>query len=642
MAQVKGKMGGLRWVVRRLRAMGPAELVHRVGEQCALRVMQVQHRIGRKQARQRYVDVSAFEFCFGTKPRLPELQWSFPKDPALAEQLLAGKLPGFGFEWQWRPEAGVWHAAPDTGREWPSVFFGAIRYRPGNPYGDIRIAWEPARLQQLVGLALLAKQSSPEISDRAVALLEAQLLSWVEANRFGVGIHYISAMECALRLIAVCHALDLVREKLQQPDRIWPTLVGLVESHAALIAKRLSLHSSAGNHTIAEAAGLVYAGFLFPELQGATRWRSRGLALLEEEANHQILPDGGGVEQAFGYLRFILDLYGLVMELLDCKQRMIPQTIRAAVQRGGRFLGAMQGGAARPPSIGDDDRGAALSPYLRWSWDQTGWDPGWTAFKESGYSLFCGDGSPSGRTEKSTLLFDHGGLGMAPLYGHGHADALSVTLRRGETEMLVDPGTYTYNGEARWRAYFRGTAAHNTVTVDGLDQAVQESPFIWSKPFRAKIVRREEIPGGGVRLLARHNGYARIGVTHWRAVVYQPPRGWLIWDWLSGEGEHTLELHWHLGLTPEKEGTSLFLSHPTERLSLSVEGGDLTLHRGETEPILGWQSPGYGIKEPITTARVRYRGSLPHEFITRIGIPSLSEKDPGISEALSLLRRWVS
>ncbi|MDC4226709.1 MAG: hypothetical protein MPW15_21275 [Candidatus Manganitrophus sp.] len=67
----------------------------------------------------------------------------------------------------------------------------------------------------MVGLGLLSKEASPEVGRKAAAfLLEAQFLSWIEANPFLTGIHYISAMECGLRLIAVCHALDLVRDRL--------------------------------------------------------------------------------------------------------------------------------------------------------------------------------------------------------------------------------------------------------------------------------------------------------------------------------------------------------------------------------------------------------------------------------------------
>ncbi|MCG3117426.1 MAG: heparinase II/III family protein [Candidatus Manganitrophus sp. SA1] len=624
-------MANLKWMVKRLRVMGPTEIAHRIGEQWTLKMMAARYRMGRGGIVSSEREFSRFEFCRGTAPKLPTLPIKMT-DPEEIDRLLSGKIKIGDWFWQWRPEGAVWHEAPDTGKIWPRLFFGSISYRPGNQYGDIRIAWEPSRLQQLVGLGLLSKEASPEVGRQAADLLEAQFLSWIEANPFLTGIHYISAMECGLRLIAACHALDLVRDRLRDPESVWFALIRLIEEHASLIEKRLSVHSSVGNHTLAEAAGLIYAGVLFPEMRGADRWRGRGLSLLEKEADHQILPDGGGVEQAFHYLRFGVDLYQLVFALLIHQAQPIPPALREATQRGRRFLGAVADTKGRVPSIGDSDDGHALSPSLRFG-SEEGIREGLTSFNEAGYSLI--------RSGQAVLRFDHGSLGMPPLCGHGHADALSVTLRIGENEFLIDPGTYSY-ADLKWRAYFRGTAAHNTVVVDRQDQAIQEAPFIWSNPFDAKVVQREALDGGGIRLLASHQGYARSGVTHWRAVFFEPPGSWLIWDFLAGAGKHLLDLYWHLGVEPSRTGDFFRLSDSTQIVSLSAEGGALSLHRGETDPILGWRAPVYGSKEPITTIRVRHEGTLPHSFLTRIALGPVPTTDHAMTEALAALKEWIS
>lgn len=623
----------LKWMVKRLRKMGPTEIVRRIGEQCALKVMQVRYRLGREEKEERGPSIGSFEFCRSGRPKFPALPWTMPADPE-ERDLLAGKMNIGDWKWQWRPDDAVWHEAPDTGRVWPQIFFGSISYRSGNPHGDVRVAWEPSRLQQLVGLGLLAKERSGEVRRRAVALLEAQFLSWVEANPYLTGIHYLSAMECGLRLIAVCHALDLVRDNLEHPERIWPALIRLVKRHAQLIEKRLSLHSSAGNHTLAEAAGLVYAGTLFSEFPHAARWRSLGVSLLEQEAGRQILPYGGGAEQAFGYLKFSVDLFGLTAALLSHQNQPIPLSLQQAHRRGGQFLKSVADPEGRVPPIGDGDNSRALSPWLHFA---SGGDPkeGLISFDESGYSLV--------RSGDSLLLFDHGPLGMAPLCGHGHADALSMTLRVGPRPLLIDPGTFSY-ADPQWRAYFRGTAAHNTVVVDRQDQAFQDAPFIWSKPFQAMCVYQERLSDGGVRLLAFHTGYARLGVTHWRALLFRPTGYWLIWDLLTGAGKHLLDLHWHLGVPAVEEGDRLFLSgaDENERVSLSIKGGERTHHRGETDPILGWTSPAYGKKEPTTTVRARYEGALPHTFITQVTVgPDAAGDFPGEAD-LAPLMEWIS
>ena len=62
---------------------------------------------------------------------------------------------------------------------------------------------------------------------------------------------------------------------------------------------------------------------------------------------------------------------------------------------------------------------------------------------------------------------DHGPHGFLSIAAHAHADALSIELRCGGVEVLVDPGTYTYQGEAAWRSYFRSTIAHNCLELAG-------------------------------------------------------------------------------------------------------------------------------------------------------------------------------
>jgi len=608
--------------------MRPAEIAHRVGEKWSVRMLQVQHALRHARRDASSDDPDRFDFCRAMTPRLPKLPWAFSPTTEEADALLAGEVSALGHRWTWKPDDPAWHRAPDTGALWPSTFFGAIPYRADNPYGDVRIVWEPSRLQHLIALALLARFDRSAVGVRAVALLEAQFLSWIEANPFLIGVHYVSVMECALRLLAACHALDLTRDTLQRPETVWPGLLRLVEGHAQLIERRLSLHSSSGNHTIAEAAGLVYAGTLFPEMKHAAWWSHLGLLMLEQQAPRQILEDGGGVEQSFCYLAFIVDLYGLVVSLLQYRGRAVSTVLRSAWTRGKDVLSVLAEEPNHLPSIGDADQGHALSPFLRLSRQAKGPPASaLTTFSTTGFSVLrCG------YPEVGSLIFDHGPLGMPPSYGHGHADALAVVLRWDGREILIDPGTCTYTGAWEWRSYFRGTRAHNTVTVDGLDQARQEAPFMWSQPFNAGLIRSERTSKGDVRLLARHDGYRRIGVEHWRAVVVLGPAAWLIWDWMRGTGSHQLDLYWHLGVEPIREGKHFLFSGMGPSSWITVEGGDTTLHRGEESPICGWRS---------RTLRTRFEGRLPHEFVTRIQI-GRPVFDPEIEpNVLWTLREWV-
>ena len=627
---------GFAWYLQRLKVMEPREILHRLAEQSHLVGLRVEHCFQLHARRLFDFPAAQFSFCRTESCSLPELPWEFDADSEAALDLLSGRLRVLGRDWAFTTDDDLWQRAPDTGRLWPRIFFGDISHRAENPYGDPRIVWEAARLQQLVGLALLARHSHGDKRNRAIQLLEDQFFSWVAENPPYAGIHYVSAMECGLRIISVCHALDMARAWLTRRDEIWPALISLISSHARLIEKRLSLYSSAGNHTISECAGLIYAGALFPELPGSERWKRIGIDILAREARVQILSDGSSVEQAFRYLLLVADLLGLVTILLQKKQENCPIEIYSAWEQARSFLQSFSSSPGDLPAIGDSDDGYALSPFLRLAWGQVRTQPPRLGFEESGYTLI------KDSALRMRIIMDHGPLGKPPNYAHGHADALSLMLWIGNEEVLVDPGTYTYTGDVRWRNYFRDTRAHNTVMVDGVGQARQETPFSWSSPYTSRLVRRE-LDNGCTWLVARHDGYLESrGVVHWRAVAYLAPGRVIVWDRLAGEGRHRLELNWHCGLPVTGQGELYALQGLTVPVSMRISGADsISLRQGELDPICGWRSKRYGEKSPVHTLQARTHGKLPHEFVTQILIGDQKLDMVNVKDEVARFRRWL-
>jgi Heparinase II/III-like protein/Heparinase II/III N-terminus len=607
-------MADVAWYLRRLAVMSGPEILHRVIESVGTQ----RHRLSAILTRRAETPPPGnVEFCRARDPILPELNFAFAPSEQEQRDLLAGNWPALGCAWRWMPDAHVWDLAPDTTKRWPRGFYQSISFRPGNPHGDVRLAWEPARLQQLVSLALLGRRF-PEHRRTACELLERMFDSWVRENPPYLGIHYVSAMECGLRLIAVCYALDLARNDLTRAEDTWTNALRLARSHAPFIEDRLSLHSSSGNHSVAEGAALVHAGLLFPELRGARRWYETGLRLLEREAARQVLPDGGPVEQAFWYHLFVLDLLGLTEALLAHRGCRVPTALVEALARGRDFVTAVADASGNLPPIGDADGGHALSKHLRLL---PPCPPNPTSnsrtFVHSGYSVL---GTGPGSTLRAIL--DHGPLGMPPSFGHGHADALSVWAWVRGKALLRESGTFAYGLGAPWRDYFRGTRAHNTVLVDGRDQAVGRGAFLWSAPFTARLLAAtppDDSDHG--RWLARHDAYTSIGVTHWRGVSLTRAGTLVVWDRLEGAGEHRLELNWHLGedlpqaeqISPDSSKVEIRFEDDTRLL---LEGGRVLRNRGELDPLRGWCSDTYGSKRPMTTVTLAFEGRLPHEFVS--------------------------
>ena len=484
----------------------------------------------------------------------------------------------------------------------------------GNGSPDIRSVWESARLQHILGLLTPVQRGSfSSGGNENKELCKQELYQWLEKNPFLRGPHYISVMECALRIPIFIYCLSQLdnittRESRLLADTIW--------QHAWWTEKRLSLYSSRGNHTVAESMGLVFAGGLFHKYSQGQRWLKKGNTLIEQELFHQILPDGGPAEQSISYHRFVLDMYWMCCDFLEINAFADCTTMREHLDKGEYFYCFFKDNETVIP-IGDSDDGRAPLTYVKCerSMDHVSGKPV-QMFASAGYSIIS-------TRNQCRLIFDHGPLGMPPLYNHGHADALSVWLTKNGHTFLCDSGTYRYNNAPMERAYFKGTRAHNTVCIDARDQARQATGFIWSQPYRIRGVVSERHPDG-CRLQATHDGYARLKkpVWHTREIRWFDETNFLIMDRFTGRGKHDFELNFHLHPHAKIEHADgwwmVVIGQEHMYLKLISDNG-FKVHRGETDPLLGWGSPSYGIKEPCFVLQALRHG-CPHEvrFITAV------------------------
>jgi hypothetical protein len=225
------------------------------------------------------------------------------------------------------------------------------------------------------------------------------------------------------------------------------------------------------------------------------------------------------------------------------------------------------------------------------------------ALPHSGYYLLqCGR---MGRA--ISVVFDCGELGLGPLAGHGHADAMSFTLRVYGADVLVDPGAYDYFSYPKWREYFRSTRAHNTVVIDDLDQSVIRGPFLWGRRANARCLSWQPSDHGG-KVAGEHNGYVllRDPVVHRRTLELNGQRKTLtVRDDVDLAARHHVAVYFHLA-----EECRVKRIGPG-RFSIDFGPGVLTFtmddrltvatFTGSEDPIAGWVSRGYHRKAAGTT-----------------------------------------
>ena len=633
----------LGWYARRLARMSPAELAWRARDR-AVQAAWSGRQVTRAQLATATPTLPPGERRFitvlpsGTAARVPE---EVRKNVLrTADRLLEGEWEALGVV-RTDMERPDWFHDPVTGRRSaPDRYAFRVDHRSEEQNGNIKQIWELSRLQHLT---LLAAAWALNRDERYAFRVADQLGSWWEENPFLSGIHWTSGIEIGIRLIS----LTWIRRLLDD----WSGVADLFERnglavrqirwHQQYLAGLRSRGSSANNHVIAEAAGQLTASCAFPWFDHSDRWRRASARLLEQELEHNTFPSGINRELASDYHPFVAELGFLAAVEAEASGHPLSEQ---AWQR----LAAMADSAAalldvrmRPPRQGDSDEGRALllDPPAPGSWPpllaladalvgRLGW---WPRPPADAGSVIVGallparrrtEGRPAQRPSRFadagiTLLrttgereiwcrCDGGPHGYLSIAAHAHADALSVEVRHAGVDILADPGTYCYHGDPAWRAYFRSTVAHNTAELSARNQSRDDGPFMWARHANAREI--EVIDDGDIaRWVAEHDGYASLDppVLHRRSVLLdRASRSIDIIDEFEG-GSHDARLAFHFGPEVQVElracyailGWRAASGQEAARLELPPELR-WSLHRGETDPILGWYSPGLGRRVP--------------------------------------------
>lgn len=662
-------MANLRWYASRLRSMSVGELGWRLGRSVAGQL---------EQLRSDGTDWSLAFPDFARDDALARLRDSegrpvlldraragriAARQPALATALLEAadraasmRFGYFGYAEVELPKPVDWHFDPLANVSWDAS--PKIDYRAAN--ADVKWIWELNRLQHLPWLAQ-AWLITGAVGYGTAAF--EQLDSWIEQNPPGIGIGWRNPFEPGVRAISVALALQGFRDHPELTAERFGRIMAMLAASAHRCYVDRSRYSSANNHLIGEMAGLAVVAMLFPELPGAQKWERRALAVLEEEAARQLLPDGAGAEQAVGYQMFTVELMLVVGALLLERDGRLPQAIRAAVDRSAAYLSALVGESDPAPRYGDDDEGFALRldpTPMRTVRDHLGlvaaltgspaalrhgaatWSSEWfgqlcdlerssaeqpvcTTLKSVGANHYAPDGGLVVlRRGARRVLMDVAPLGFLSIAAHGHADALSVAISLDGHDVIGDPGAASYYGHPDWRRVHRGTRVHGTVEVDRCDQSVVGGPFMWGQHARVRVLA-VDLEAGVVD--AEHYGYRRLAeaVTHRRWLIANlDGDAVLVVDLVSGAGRHEVRTSWPL--EPSLDVVRAAIGHvasrdgsPVIHIAAAATGQLVDEQiRGDEHRGLGWWSNRLESREPAWLVGSSGVGELPLAVATVI------------------------
>lgn len=586
---------------------------------------------------------------------------------ARAAAATEGRIRCFG---RWVADYGRpidWHLNPTNGQRWDARRPWAKVLEDEPRVGDVKLTWEVARFPQAFEMARAAAFAPDTAGSLGRALLE-QFEQFTRENPYGLGVHWASGQETAIRLIAWVFALDVLlsrgplRKRAAEVvgDGLW---LGAVHIERHLEYARLAVYN---NHLLYEALGLYLAGVLL----GQQGWREKGRRILSEEAERQFYADGAYIQQSHNYHRSALQSLLCAVHVARAGGEAADPRWISALDRSLEFLVQHQNPVdGRLPNYGGNDgamplmlstcdysdfrpvlqavsvlvRGERL--YEPGPWDEAAawwFGPGTVdlplapprqrskSFSRTGHHVLRGQRADSFAAFRCGSLIDR----------FSQIDMLHVDVWWRGLNVLADPGSYLYNGPTEWHDHFVRTASHNTVVVDGRDQMLHHRRFktlYWTK---ARLRSWNDEPSHA-SCTGEHFGYARHdgGCVHRRSVLFVKDELWVVADTILGEGDHHARLHW-LASEPRhswEPGTAaMSLDTPQGVFSVAVydeqaralEG---SVVMGQQSPPRGWLSRYYAEKVPAPSLAVELEARLPLTLITVMGSgrPTLEREGGG-------------
>ncbi|MGI8836180.1 MAG: alginate lyase family protein [Pyrinomonadaceae bacterium] len=580
-----------------------------------------------------------------------------------ADRILAGRFDLLGYCGARNLSFGEpvdWHLEPIAGKQAPRAHWSRLDFLDPQVAGDKKIVWELNRHQYFATLGQAYWLTGDE---QYAHTFVKHLVSWMDQNPPKLGINWASSLEVSFRSISWLWAFHFFKHSQSLTPNVFTRALKFLYLHARHIETYLSTYFSPNTHLTGEALGLFYLGTLLPEFKEAKRWKSTGRRILIDELDRHVRPDGVYFEQSSYYHRYTTDFYTHFFILSQANGELLPNKVEAKLKALLNHLMYITRPDGTTPLLGDDDggrlmmldrragndfrsslaNGAALfaRPDYKFVAGGAAAETLWLlgpesvrayvelearepekqsiAFTEGGYYVMRDGWTPTA----NYLLFDCGPHGAANC-GHAHADALAFELAANGRTILVDPGTYTYTGSKEMRDWFRSSAAHNTLTIDGESSSVPNGSFSWRTVAGCRLESWITQPRFDY-LTASLDAYERLPkpAQHTRSVLFLKNNYWVIRDQVISSGNHRIDLWFHFatGIAPLSSKNDVYVvseNAHTTRLQLSVcaAGGEWTRE-------LGWVSSCYGEKEeaPVLAFTVLAEGS--QELVTFV-LPQVS------------------
>ena len=475
---------------------------------------------------------------------------------------------------------------------------------------DIKVPWELSRFQHIFFLGKAYQLTKPNNKNETYALtFEKQINNWIKQNPFLLGVNWICPMDVAIRAINWIWGFYYFKNSSSISKKFWETLVCSLYDHAFYLKNNFELSDKPNNHYISDLVGYFYLCSFFSSIPYFKKAQQKTFKTILYEFKRQVSNDGTSYEGSTSYHMLVTELFWHFSLLCQAQNILLPKTFLKKLNLMFNFLNHCKITKNNIIQIGDNDSGkivTGIQPQL----------PNLKHVKEKNIFHYPNFGITIIKNNNWHISFRHSTFSNYQPTGHFHQDQLSITLTIDKIPILVDPGSYLYTANHKWRNKFRSTESHNTfyftqqVNNKYLFGHIPKTLDLFQLPKLnqkdpAKIIKTEE----NISIQSYHNEYQKLGLKAFRKInLNKKNKTFYIKDWFENNqtktnnnkilNYKTLTCKWSLLLHPkiniEKIDNQTWVLYYNNNKIATLNTG-LNLIK-ET----GFYSPNYGIIQQCT------------------------------------------
>ena len=513
---------------------------------------------------------------------------------------------GNPIRWNYSP---ITSKSVETGKQWFKIadFNSEI--------GDTKVVWEPSRFLHFYSFGRAYLLTGDEKYTKA---FWSQLKSWMEENRYPMGVNWKCGQEAAIRMVAFLWAYGIF--KTSDVTTAYDLNLGkqLVTNCYKKIRSNFfyTYRCIKNNHTISELTGWIIGSYCCNDYAMVRK----GYHLLDKVIIQQYKNDGGYIQHSFNYQRLTFQMIACVLSISDKTNMKLNDTSIYRLKNSLDLMYQCQDEiTGELPNYGSND-GSLIMPLsccdyydyrptlnsfsvllngkslyksgiydeeLMWMVPQkksTVIDEDYkmetSQFRESGYYTL--------RNESGFCMIRCTEYDSRP----AHFDELHVDIWNKGNNIFCDAGTYSYalpEGE-----HYVSTKSHNTVSCGDREQMKKVSHFMicdWVKNVNTECSGNKF--SGSIKF---NSGYYHKRTVELKSGLYY------INDKIQTSSSDPIIIHWHTPfeavirdrevLITKQEETMAAIRIP-ERYSNDVRISIL-------KDSYSWRSPSYLQKEPTT------------------------------------------